>query len=345
MLHLDSLVVARGAYVTAPLHVANDGPALDDVQVEVQFSGAAGARGIEDLLAVDGSTLDLEAVLARFPEASWAIRISRLPAYRTTRAGTAVVAAPSVPGSHDLVLTLRSDGEIVGENRYPIHVVQVAPEPVGVRLLGEEGETLQALEAVGSRRDDQAAVAVVAEAGLDAAAGREARAVLSSGGSVLVLAQPPEVAEHYPTAVSLTAVETKWGSSVFHFTTDHGGLPSLPRRAVLVAEDSTVQARSAVTAVEGRAFPDTPVVVAYKPVPSALTGTVVGVHRVGRGRLVLCQYRLAARAAGGDAAACALLADLLRLTRLGQPELVEQHLVTPDGRAVTAYTGPSETAA
>jgi hypothetical protein len=132
-------------------------------------------------------------------------------------------------------------------------------------------------------------------------------------------------------------VETEWGSSVFHFTTDHGALPSLPRRNVLVAEDSTVQARSVVTSVDGSPFPDAPVVIAYKPVPGAMTGTVVGSHAVGPGRLVFCQYRLCERAVKGDAAARALLADLMRWAGTPQPRLAIEEAALPDGRRVARY--------
>ena len=84
------------------------------------------------------------------------------------------------------------------------------------------------------------------------------------------------------------------------------------RARLLVAEDSTIQARSVVVAIEDQPFPEQPAVIAYKPDPRAITGTVVGAQRVGAGRLIFCQYRLADRAAAGDAAAQALLADLVR---------------------------------
>jgi hypothetical protein len=129
---------------------------------------------------------------------------------------------------------------------------------------------------------------------------------------VVVLAQPEQAAPHYPLPMELDTLTTLWGSTIFKFTTDHGAIPSLPRRAVLVAEDSTVESASAVSVVDGRPFPETPVVIAYKPVPGALTGTLVGSHPVGPGRLVFCQYRLTDRAAAGDAAACAILGDVLR---------------------------------
>jgi hypothetical protein len=125
---------------------------------------------------------------------------------------------------------------------------------------------------------------------------------------------------------------------VFQFTTDHGAIPSLPRRLVLVAEDSTIQATSAVVHVDGRPFPEVPVVVTYKPVPGAITGTVVGSHPVGAGRLVFCQYRLQEPAEAGDAAARAVLADLVAWAGRPRPVMAKEPTRMPDGRAQTFYT-------
>ena len=160
----------------------------------------------------------------------------------------------------------------------------------------------------------------------------------------MILAQRLEAAPHYPVSVELEALTSVWGSTVFRFTTDHGAVPSLPRRAVLVAEDSTVQPASVVSRIEGAAFPDTPVVIAYKPVPGAMTGTVLGSHAVGAGRLVLCQYRLTSGAAAGDAAAQAVLADVLRWASEPRPVLHKDASVKDDGRALISYSWRDEVA-
>lgn len=131
---------------------------------------------------------------------------------------------------------------------------------------------------------------------------------------------------------------------MFHFTTDNGSLPSLPRRNVLVAEDSTIQATTVVSSIGGKPFPDTPVVIAYKPVPGAITGTIVGSHAVGTGRLIVCQYRLCERVVGGDAAACALLADLLRWVSVPRPVLQPRTTSMADGRSTTSYAWAVEVA-
>jgi hypothetical protein len=179
---------------------------------------------------------------------------------------------------------------------------------------------------------------VVAEGGLDADTGAEVRRRLAAGGTVVVLAQQPGAEEHYPVPTRLMAIKTKWGSSVFHYTTDSGALASLPRRNLLVGEDSTVQALSVFVEVAGAVFPTEPVVIAYKPMPGAVTGTVVGLHRVGPGRLVMCQYRLVRPAASGDAAARALLADLVRWAAEPRPSLHTDQVSISGDRSLTYYS-------
>jgi hypothetical protein len=343
MLHLDSLVVVAGEFVTAPLHVANDGRSLQDVEIEVRFGDTGAPLGMEDLLALDTSDLAPEVAAARFGESVWAVRVERLEGHRAQHLGTVEVAAPRVPGSHDLVLRLRSGGELVAENRYTLHVVAPPAAARPVRVLGDNPSTFDALGYV-LAFPSETGPTIVGEGALDEHTGHEVRERLHRGEVVVVLAQPAEGSAHYPLPVSLHAVETEWGSSVFHFTTDHGALPSLPRRNVLVAEDSTVQARSVVARIGDGAFPDTPAVIAYKPVPGAMTGTVVGSHRVDRGRLIFCQYRLCERAAKGDAAARALLADLVRWASDGRLLLDVEEASLPDERRVARYSHRREVA-
>jgi hypothetical protein len=336
MLNLETLVVAAGGTVRAPLHVANDGPPLADVVVEARFGETAPAVGVDELLRVDSRHLPPSTVEERFRETVSLQRLGDVPGWMASAHPPVEVTAPAIPGSHDLVLRLLSGGEQVAENRYPIHVLARHRPPQPVRLLGS-GRTGSALAAIGGRIAE-AGPTVVAEDGLDAGVGAEVRARLAAGEVVVVLAQGADAAAHYPVPVGLEALTTLWGSTVFKFTTDHGAIPSLPRRAVLVAEDSTVQSASVVTSVEGRPFPDTPVVIAYKPVPGALTGTMVGSHAVGPGRLVFCQYRLAERATTGDAAACSFLADVVRWAAEPRPVMARKTMVKDDGRRLTAYS-------
>jgi hypothetical protein len=342
MLDLDSLAVAAGGLVRAPLHVANDGPALADVTVEARFGDTAPVGAVDELLRLDSRGLPQATVFERFRETVSVIRLGRVDGWSASRFGVVEVAAPTVPGSHDLVVRLLAGGMQVAENRYPIHVVAPVEAPVPIQVLGE-GRTATALLAAGVAAGE-GGPAVVAEDALDATVGVEVRARLAQGEVVVILAQAAEAAPHYPVPVELEALTSVWGSTVFRFTTDHGAVPTLPRRAVLVAEDSTVQSASVLSRVGHALFPDTPVVIAYKPVPGAMTGTVLGSHPVGAGRLVFCQYRLTDRAASGDPTACALLADVLRWAACPRPVMRRDVRVKDDGRRVVAYSWTDEVA-
>ncbi len=336
MLELPSLVVQSGAFLSAPLHVSNDGPALDDVTVEVRFGGTARGLPPDELAAHDATTLNEAKTLARFDESSWGTRVGALDGYRATRHGTVTIAAPEVPGSHDLVVKLFAGGVEVAENRYPIHVVHPPRAAYPVRVVGE-GDTAAALAAVGASVGDSGPV-FVAEGALTKELTDDLAALLAAGETVVVLAQPADAGPAYPVPAEIVDVETVWGSTVFHFTTDEGSLPSLPRRAVLVAEDSTIQATSIVVRLGGEAWPDVPEVIAYKPPPNAVTGRIIGSHRVGLGRLVVCQYHLVAPAVAGDAAALAVLGDLVTWAADPKPRLTRDRTFKDDGRAVTFYS-------
>jgi hypothetical protein len=310
MLELASLVVAAGTSVTAPLHVANDGPALADVTVDVHFGDGA--------------------------EQAWSAKVGDVAGYRAAAYGEVEVAAPEVPGSHDLVVRLSAGGTLVSENRYPVHVVCPAQAAYGVRVLGD-GATAGALGAAGATVGDSGPT-FVAEHGLTPGMTEDLAARLAGGETVVVLAQRPEAGAAYPVPADIVDVETVWGSTVFHFTTDSGALPSLPRRAVLVAEDSTIQATSIVVRLGGEAWPDVPEVIAYKPAPNAVTGRIVGSHRVGLGRLIVCQYRLVEPALAGDPAALAVLGDLVSWAADPPPRMARERVVKEDGRNVSFYT-------
>lgn len=318
MLRLTNLAVSAGDVLAASLHISNDGGPLDDVEVSLRFGGAVNVPR-------DESVVDL--------------RVGGLPPHAVTANGRLSIRVPQVAGNHDLLVELRSGGRLVSQNRYPIHVVSHPSAPYDVSLAGVVGDrTAEALEQVGARLRDDAVVLVVGEAALDSGTSARAREHLARGGTVLVLAQEVEAALHFPVAARLSAVETAWGSSVFHFTIGAAALPSLPRRDVLVGEESTVQARSVFVEVGDRPFPDEPVVIAYKPVPGSLTGTVVGGHRVGDGRLLLCQYRLVRQAVAGDAGARGLLADLVTWAAAPRPPTRSERTVKDDGRGLTYYS-------
>jgi hypothetical protein len=344
MLQLDSLVAVAGASLRASVHVANDGPALSEVEVEARFGDSTGPEQVEDLVALDASGLPAGTVEARFGERVSAVRAEGLAAHRASRLGEVELMVPDVPGGHDLIVRLSAGGTEVAENRYPLHVVAEARADVAIELLGggeEAGEALRSVGAAlagGAHGSADGRPAVVGEGALDGACAGEVADRLRRGRTVVILAQRPEAAPFYPVDVAFGAVETIWGSTEFIFTTDHGALASLPRRNLLVAEDSTIQARDVFVSMGGGPFPDTPVVIAYKPVPGARTGTVVGSHAVGQGRLIVCQYRLAGRAAAGDAAARALLVDLLRWAAAPLPQLRRRPEMKEDGRRLTFFS-------
>jgi hypothetical protein len=333
MLRLDSLVVEAGAELRAPVHVANDGPALSDVEIEVLFGDSAAPVDLDRLLAADTSALPIEMILGRFDRDPWGTRVGDLPGYRPTSVGTATLTAPDVPGSHDLHVVLRSGGRVIGRNRYPIHVVTLAGSG-SVHVRDELTERAFAAAGVPIAADGPL---VVGEDALEDGADDVARGALADGGTVVVLAHRVSAFTNMPVAMEARDLQTEWGSSVFHFTTDSGATPSLPRRRVLVAEDSTIHARSAVVSVEGTTFPTTPIVIAYKPDPGAITGTVIGEHRAGAGRLVFCQYRLAEPAIGGDAAARAMLRDLAGWASAPYRVPERETVTTPDGRPLHLY--------
>jgi len=337
ILELDSLVVLAGEPITATLHIANDGPALHDVHVEARFGSAAPVVGMAHLTRVDTSGMTEEEVFARFLDDAWGARLEHVEGYRTSAVGPVSIRAPQSAGAHDLVVKLMTDRDVVASNSYPVHVIG-ARDLAGVRVRPDHlSETLaSSLDHFGAELHSDGLL-VIGEHALDERAGQAVTQELERGEVVLVLAQEPTSVPHYPVPVVLEPVATRWGSSVFHFTSDSGALLSLPRRNVLVAEDSTIQARSIVTEFDGRTHPETPVVLAFKPVPDPLTGTVVGSAPVGRGRLVFSQYRVCDASERGDAAACALLTDLVRWSAQARRVTRAERARLDDGRSVARF--------
>ncbi len=323
MLHLHQLVAVAGEPVAADVHVANDGPALHGVEVEVRFANAvAPAEAVGDLVA---RPLDVRT-----------LQVGDLPGYRARRLGEVELTTPAGPGNHDLLITLRSADGVVADNRYPVHVVSRPWAPYPVQVVGD-GPTEAALRVIGARPGDDGTL-IVAEGELDEDAHDAVAQRLAAGQSVVVLAQEQSAGKHYPMPTEILRIETEWGSSTYHFTAGAGAITSLPRQNLLVGEESTVQAVNVVIGVDGEVFPTDPVVIAYKPVPGAVSGTVVGMHRVGEGRVILCQYRLVHPAVRGDAAARALLADVVRWAADPRTPTVSEPARAPDGRALTYYS-------
>jgi hypothetical protein len=333
LLELPALVFWAGEPVHAVLHVANDGPALQGCTAEIFFRGDRARLTMEELLVLDTSGLTVEEAYRRLQVSVVGRRIDVLEADRPTRVGDVVVDAPLVPGGHELVVLLREAKGIVAENRYPVHVVVRPGALPGVRLLGT-GPTADALREVGVFGDPTGPT-VVGEGALEPEMRPELEHVLAGAGTVLVLAQPPTAAACYPAPVRLSQSERH--APGFRFTTGHPALPSLPRCSLLAAEDSSLEAGAIVSAVGGLPFPATPLVIAYAPAPPPLTGCIVGEHRVGSGRLLFCQYGLCEPALRLDAAAQALLADLVAWAAAPLEPVQAEVRVREDGRVVRLY--------
>jgi hypothetical protein len=283
MLELPSLVVPAGGRLTAPLHLANDGPPLPAATVEVTLAGTT-AR----------------------------VELGDLPGWRAMAAGAVDLPVPSAPGAREVSLRLLGAGREVAANTYPVRVVTAPVDNPGQAAwwsatLPHRGPEHRSGPAWAAAED----LMVVGEGALDADTGGLVRERLAGGGTVVVLAQDEGAVGCYPVAVEMAEVATAWGSTVFHFTCDQRALPSLPERAVLAGEDATVVPTHLLTRVGEGTWPETTIVGAFKPMPDPLAGPVVGSHPVGAGRLVTCQYRLAEPAGRGDPAARAILGDLL----------------------------------
>src|SRR4051812_37277754 len=148
ILALESPVVTAGSVVRAPLFLANDGPALDGVEVQARFGGTAGPTD-EALSAFHPGGLGGDEVTTWFTESVSVVGVGRLPGYRAGPVRTVAIIAPQVPGNHDLLLIVRRHGEVIAANRYPIHVVAERSAPYPVRVLGPDAtaEVLRELDA------------------------------------------------------------------------------------------------------------------------------------------------------------------------------------------------------
>jgi len=295
-----------GEAVELPVSVANDGPALPGVTLEVTLRGRTVRYGPVDL-----------------------------PAHTAAEVATVRVPAPEVTGTHELVVRLLGPGGAVGANHYPLHVVAPTAARVAVRLAG--ADALPGAEVVA----DESAPLVVAENALDASTGPAVAAALAEGRSVLVLAQDADRARHLPIPAELTDVATAWGSTPFLFTTGELAVPSLPPVTVLSAEVMSIVPDAVWTRLGDAAFPPRVVAGMWKPFPDEIAGTVVGETSVGPGRLVVCQFPLTAAVRHGDPMATAVLADLLGHLAAPGPGLRADHGRMADGRAITYYAGKS----
>ena len=260
------------------------------------------------------------------------------------RAADVEVMAPVTPGGHELGLRFWAPGGTVAERRCPIHVVLATPFSGSVRLAGG-GATATAIRLTGAVLepvDSPAALGsgsevplVVAEGALEPDTAPLLRARLAAGATALVLAQKPDSTGALPIAARLAPAPLEEGALI-RFTTDHHALASLPRHRVLEIEDGTMLPNAVYTRLGNGPWADE-VAVGVLAVDGLVRGTVVGAHRVARGRLIVCQLRLAEPAAAGHPGACALLADLLRWAAAPPRQALREDIVLADGRSMSFY--------
>lgn len=287
ILALDAYTFVAGQRIYAPLHVANDGPQLGDVEVAIHLGPSVTA-----------------------------VSIATIPAHEATACAEVELLIPRRVGNYECLLELRAGGKVVSENSYPIHVAAAPEAPITVRLIGPS--VGHALSRVGAQLGAHGP-AVITEGALDAATGAEIGALLRQDEAVLLLAQEPDSARHLPFAAALSWLGTGWddsdnagwGSSAFRFTTITPSLTSLPDCTVLSTEDMTAPPRCVFTSLLGRPWPNSTALGVYKPAPNPLQGALIGEVVVGSGRLVFCQLPLETAVAAGDAFASALLHNLL----------------------------------
>jgi hypothetical protein len=94
MLELYSLVVPAAGRLTAPLHIANDGPPLAGVTVEPTLAGKAAS-----------------------------VEVGEVPGWSAVPAGTIDLPVPSTPGPYEVSLRLLAAGQAVATNTYPVRAV------------------------------------------------------------------------------------------------------------------------------------------------------------------------------------------------------------------------------
>ena len=119
----------------------------------------------------------------------------------------------------------------------------------------------------------------------------------------------------------------------------HYPVERLPRRAVLGAEIVGVEPTVGYLSLADAVRP-TEVVVACVGRDGVQTATVVGEQRVGGGRLLVCQLRLADGVTAGLPAARALIGDLVRWALRGPGGVVVERERKDDGRHITYYSFP-----
>jgi hypothetical protein len=285
----------------------------------------------------DGEALTGADVLVRLGGVELTVAFGAVPAMAVAGPAPLAIAVPTVAGGHVVDLRVRAAGREEARGRHELHVVAAPPERAEVRLLGS-GITEQALVAIDVTTAASDGVPVVVSEDALGAAGvaSDVQAALDAGSTVLVLAQSPDAAAFLPVQAELETAAVGREPPIL-VTTDSGALPALPRRAVLGPEIGAATAGATYRVLGDPSSPRTPVVLAVHPTGEADDTVVVGEVGVARGRLLVCQLRLAEPAMAGDPGARAVLRDLVRWAAAEGPPVVAERTRKDDGRHITFY--------
>lgn len=293
--------VTTGGTLTGELAVINDGPAIPGAELVVELVGTA-TRSVE---------------LAESGGAATRKRLD-LPAHAITNIGPVHLACPAYPADAALTLTVLERGIVVGVNQYPIRFLPAARVDVTVAAVASQSLRGWLCDAGATVADPGDAfpgrdLLLIGEGLLGPAETRLLDRWLADGGRALLLAQEADGSLPLPVNLTLTSLDTAWGSTPFIFTTAAGSLAALPLATVLSVELLSVAPEHVYTDIAGSPFAPQTIAGILKPPPNPLLATVAGRIPVGAGVLTVCQFPLTRNCAVGDPLAGALLADLLHL--------------------------------
>ena len=140
ILTLDHVQVVAGEVFTARVDVVNDGDGINDVIVEIRWGGTRGPPGMGERPARDATAVVREAAVDSSDQSVWATCIAHLGARAEHHLGSVAIAAPPLPGWHELGLRVAAGGGVRAEYRCSVHVTTpdaAVPGPVD-RLVIEE---------------------------------------------------------------------------------------------------------------------------------------------------------------------------------------------------------------
>jgi hypothetical protein len=255
----------------------------------------AGAKSHEDLimdLHVHNSTSQNLAarVLIKF-EAGSSIEFDiDLPAYAVThKSGLSILSGLS-KGVDRLIVEVSKDNALISTNEYEVPIYPSYSQSAlgSLNYLSQTG--VEILNTLGIENDLTSRNYLVGENALTPEIGAQIAQLLDEGNSVLVLAQDIEHSQFLPVQVKAIASTTEWGGTDFHFTSQGSRLFSPSK--VLTIEDINIRPDVIYSRAGDAEWPEITHAAVFKPMPRPRTGFIVGEMKVGKGRLIMCQYRL-----------------------------------------------------